>query len=843
MMAATLQAAAVSGAATLLTPTNGSVLGTTQVVFTWNSGTGVAAYHLILGSGLGLQDVYNSGTTNNLSVTAPSIPANGLPVYGRLFSKINGAWQYNDYRFTAAGAPVAAALLTPTSGTVLGTSNVTFTWDAGKGVAAYHLTLGSAPGIQDVYDSGTTNNLTATARSIPATGQPVYGRLFSKINGAWQYNDYRFTAAGAPVAAALLTPASGTVLGTSNVTFTWDAGKGVAAYHLTLGTAPGIQDVYNSGTTNNLTTTAPSIPATGQPVYGRLFSKINGAWQYNDYRFMATGAPVPATLQGPASGTTLGTSDIVFTWNTGTGVAAYHFILGTAPGLQDLYDSGTTNNLTVTAPTLPGNGQTVYGRLFSKINGAWQYTDSSFVEYWNPVAAALTSPVSGSVLAPANVTFTWNAGSGVTGYQLDLGTGPGLQNLYISGVVHKLSATVPAIPVDGKKVYARLFSRIAGVWQHTDYVFQASTNLIVADSGNNRVLIYKPPFTTGESASAVLGQSRFDTGDPGTSATRMSYPSAVALDKAGNLYVIESYSDGGGNARTLQFKPPFTTGMSASAVVGVPDFTTPGNNQREPTGVAVDGSGNLWVSSSDGGTILKYQAPITTGAVAVASVGVGAPVGIAFDGSGNLWVADAANHRVLEVVTSSGTPVLELGQPASTAFDSFSPNNGGISASSMNGPTGVVFDRQGTLWVTDSGNNRVLHFTPPFTNGMDADMVVGQPDFVSAQANQGAAAGAGTLKSPTLASVVNDDLIVGDTGNNRTLVFAQPFSTGMNATAALGQADFTGNSVNQGLEDPTAATESSPYKEGGPSALGMLVFALLVTGWFAWTRRKGLVRA
>jgi hypothetical protein len=71
-------------------------------VFTWTTGTGVTSYTLWLGtSGPGSSSLYASGSTSATSVTVPRLPANGVTVYARLFSVINGKNQWNDYTYTA----------------------------------------------------------------------------------------------------------------------------------------------------------------------------------------------------------------------------------------------------------------------------------------------------------------------------------------------------------------------------------------------------------------------------------------------------------------------------------------------------------------------------------------------------------------------------------------------------------------------------------------------------------------------------------------------------------------------------------------------------------------------
>ena len=195
-------------------------------------------------------------------------------------------------------------------------------------------------------------------------------------------------------------------------------------------------------------------------------------------------------------------------------------------------------------------------------------------------------------------------------------------------------------------------------------------------------------FTNGQSASLVIGQKDFTSGSRGgASQSGLGGPSYAIIDSSGNLWVSDSHS-----SRVLEFKPPFSTGMNASLVIGQPNFET-----------------SAKVTSQSG------------------TVG---PVGLAFDSSGNLWVGDSGNNRVLEF-----KPPFSTGMPASLVIGQkdFALALPGRSTDGLFEPAGVNFDHSGNLWVLDGGNGRVLEFLPPFVNGMNASLVIGQADFESHQ--------------------------------------------------------------------------------------------------------------
>src|SRR5439155_21816646 len=108
--------------------------------------------------------------------------------------------------------------------------------------------------------------------------------------------------------------------------------------------------------------------------------------------------------------------------------------------------------------------------------------------------------------------------------------------------------------------------------------------------------------------------------------------------------------------------------------------------------------------------------------------------GIAFDSSGNLWVSDTSNNRVLKYTapftTNGKAASLVIGQSLFTTKAAPNPPT----ASSLSGQTGIAFDSSGTLWVSDTSNNRALKYNTPFTTGEAASLVIGQSGFTSKSA-------------------------------------------------------------------------------------------------------------
>ncbi len=170
----------------------------------------------------------------------------------------------------------------------------------------------------------------------------------------------------------------------------------------------------------------------------------------------------------------------------------------------------------------------------------------------------------------------------------------------------------------------------------------------------------------------------------------------MATDPQGNLYVPDFF-----NNRILRYNDPFTTDQVADYVWGQEDFAGIFCNQ---------GAG--------------YGRPMAKSLCLAPAPGSGElHAGVAVDSTGALWVTDPQNHRVLRFpLQADGVPAREadlvLGQ------DDFTTAEPGSTLNRMNIPTSVQVTENGTVYVADSLNNRVLVFVPPFRNGMYASRML-----------------------------------------------------------------------------------------------------------------------
>jgi hypothetical protein len=124
---------------------------------------------------------------------------------------------------------------------------------------------------------------------------------------------------------------------------------------------------------------------------------------------------------------------------------------------------------------LPTNGSTVYVRLYTRFGTTWLFNDYTYTASGTPpppTAAAITSPVGGSVLTGASQTLTWN-NVGADYYQIWVGTTLGSHNLNVVNST-PTTATVTGFPANGTTVYVRLYSKFGTTWLFSDSTYTSN---------------------------------------------------------------------------------------------------------------------------------------------------------------------------------------------------------------------------------------------------------------------------------------------------------------------------------------------------------------------------------
>jgi YVTN family beta-propeller protein len=161
-------------------------------------------------------------------------------------------------------------------------------------------------------------------------------------------------------------------------------------------------------------------------------------------------------------------------------------------------------------------------------------------------------------------------------------------------------------------------------------------------------------------------------------------PHGMAIDSSGNLWVTNFGTPASPGNTVSKFVPSYTfcqksaTNPASVTVTSAGPFTV----GSEPYGIAIDASGNVWVSNFGSNTVTELSPAGTV--LNTVTVGTG-PQGIAIDPSGNVWVANSGSNTVT-VINPSAI------QPATTIYQV------------GNGPHSVAIETTGNVWVSNFGS-------------------------------------------------------------------------------------------------------------------------------------------
>jgi sugar lactone lactonase YvrE len=153
-------------------------------------------------------------------------------------------------------------------------------------------------------------------------------------------------------------------------------------------------------------------------------------------------------------------------------------------------------------------------------------------------------------------------------------------------------------------------------------------------------------------------------------------PFGVAVDGSGNVYISDTL-----NNRVLKETLSAGTYTQSTIVSGLAD----------PDQIAVDGNGNIYIADTGNSRVLMETPSVGGYSQSTVGTGLSNPDGVAVDGSGNVYIADTGNNRVLMETISSGSYIQST-----------------VASNGLNVPTDVAVDGNGNVYIADDFNDRVL---------------------------------------------------------------------------------------------------------------------------------------
>ncbi|HUR56617.1 MAG TPA: immunoglobulin domain-containing protein, partial [Opitutaceae bacterium] len=319
-------------------------------------------------------------------------------------------------------------------------------------------------------------------------------------------------------------------------------------------------------------------------------------------------------------------------------------------------------------------------------------------------------------------------------------------------------------------------------------------NVYVADTLNNTIR----KIASNGSVTTLAGQAGQEgTSDGSGSNARFLSPSGVAVDSAGNVYVADA---GNNTIRKITPAGVVTTLAGVARTSGSADGTGTAARFSNPSGIAVDGAGNLYVTDSGNHSIRK----VTPGGVVTTFAGLAQssgssdgsgtlarfnnPTGISIDSAGTLYVADSGNHTIRKITSARAVTTI-----AGRAGISGSTDATGNAARFLE-PGGVAVDASGNVYVADTSNNTIRRGVPATGSSAGSLTVTSQPQRQLVIVNSSATfkvIASGT-PTPTYQWQKNEANIGGATGSTYTIPSSQFADAGLySVVVTSGNLSFT----------------------------------------------------
>lgn len=243
-------------------------------------------------------------------------------------------------------------------------------------------------------------------------------------------------------------------------------------------------------------------------------------------------------------------------------------------------------------------------------------------------------------------------------------------------------------------------------------------NVYVSESAGHRVRRVDPSGVITTFAGTGVAGLQGDNG--AATSAQLTAPSALAVDRSGNLYIVETQNH--------RIRRVSTTGMISNfAGTGVAGFSGDGAQAtsamlHSPSGVGVDSSGTVWIADTNNNRIRRVAANgvittvVGTGVAGFAGDGgvaanaqLSQPTGITFDTRGGVYISDTGNSRIRKLNTAG-----LINTVVGSGAVGFAGDDSRARSAALNTPLGITTDVQGNLYIADQGNDRVRRVTNIF---------------------------------------------------------------------------------------------------------------------------------
>ncbi|MFY9225167.1 MAG: IPT/TIG domain-containing protein [Blastocatellia bacterium] len=312
----------------------------------------------------------------------------------------------------------------------------------------------------------------------------------------------------------------------------------------------------------------------------------------------------------------------------------------------------------------------------------------------------------------------------------------------------------------------------AGLNRPKGLVIDQNGNLLITDTFNFRIRQVNLS-TNLISTIAGNGQSRFNLDNiPATDAS-LNFPNSIAIDAIGNIYIVDTFNF---RIRKVDSKTKVITTVvgTCNPGIAVDNVLATDAGLQLALGVAVDGTGNLFIADAEINYRVRRVDAVTRLITSIGGIGsrssggdgfqatqanLSNASGVSIDRQGNIFIADPDNYRIRRIDVSSNI----INTVAGFGVPGFNGDNITAINASLNDPSNVAVDQLGNLFIADTANNRIRRVD---VNSQIITTFAG--NGMAVFSGDGMLASQASLNQPT--AILFDrtgNLLIADSGNNR----------------------------------------------------------------------------
>jgi Beta-propeller repeat/NHL repeat/Putative binding domain, N-terminal len=324
----------------------------------------------------------------------------------------------------------------------------------------------------------------------------------------------------------------------------------------------------------------------------------------------------------------------------------------------------------------------------------------------------------GITLATKTITVTEAAGSCTLSLSAPLASVPAVATARSVGLTTGSScawaaySSVPWIQINVNSITGQGSGSVAYVVAANPGSLARAASLLIGDQTYQVTQAAGPVIPTSYTSALYTGPSSGFAGDGGPVGSASVWgPVGMVFDGPGNLYIADSYN---ARIRRVDTNGIITTfaggGSSGLGDGGLATAAT----LYYPNGVAVSGSGDVYIADTGNNRIRKVSSGVITTIAGTGTAGyngdnqpadtalISAPYGIVVDAAGNIYFADNGNNRIRKI-SAAGI----ISTVAGTSTTGFSGDGGSASDALINGPFALSMDAAGSLYFIDLNNYRI----------------------------------------------------------------------------------------------------------------------------------------